>query len=142
MYFFTPWYPTKENSQSACRTAGCGVRLGCSKDKHIKVESWRIGHRTQLTFVMLEKMYEFLLKIEHKLLRRKKLLYFDRNLRSTFLKSRSPPSERVSRCSKLMAAYPPGFNDRWPCKRALAMHRPSNSSVLFSPEMQGRIEEF
>jgi len=41
-----------------------------------------------------------------------------------------------------MAAYPPRFNDSWPCKRALAMHRPSNSSVLFPPEMQGRTEEF
>jgi len=40
-----------------------------------------------------------------------------------------------------MAAYPPGFNDRWPCKRALTMHRPSNSSVLFPLEMQGRTEE-
>ena len=41
-----------------------------------------------------------------------------------------------------MAAYPLGFNDRWPCKRALAMHRPTNSSVLFPPEMQERTEEF
>jgi len=28
-----------------------------------------------------------------------------------------------------------------PCKRALAMNRPSNSSVLFPPEMQRRTEE-
>jgi len=41
-----------------------------------------------------------------------------------------------------MAAYPPGFNDRWPCKRALAMHRPSNGKVLFPLEMQGSTEEF
>ena len=40
-----------------------------------------------------------------------------------------------------MAAYPSGFIDRWPCKRALAMHRPLNSSVLFPSEMQRRIEE-
>jgi len=41
-----------------------------------------------------------------------------------------------------MVAYPPGFNDRWPCKRALAMHRPSNILALFPPELQGRTEEF
>ena len=51
-------------------------------------------------------------------------------------------SKRVSWCSRLMAAYPLGFNDRWPYKRALAMHRPLNSSVLFPLEMQGRTEEF
>ena len=55
----------------------------------------------------------------------------------SILKSRSRPSERLFRCSRLMAAYPPRFNDRWPCKRALAMHRPSNIPT----EMQGRTEE-
>jgi len=39
MYFFSPWYPTKENSQRARRTAGCGVWSGCDKDKYIKVGS-------------------------------------------------------------------------------------------------------
>ena len=39
-----------------------------------------------------------------------------------------------------MAAYLPGFNDRWFCKRALIMHR--NSLVLFSLEMQGSTEKF
>ena len=52
--YFTPRYPTKENSQRACRTAGCGVWLGCSKDKHIKVRSRLIGHKTQLTFVIIK----------------------------------------------------------------------------------------
>jgi len=41
-----------------------------------------------------------------------------------------------------MAAYPPRFNVRWPCKRALATHRLSNSSALFPLEMQRRTEEF
>ena len=72
----------------------------------------------------------------------KELLYFDQGVCSTVLKSRSHSSERVSRCSRLMAVYSPEFNDRWRCKRALAMHMPSNGSVLFPLEMQGITEEF
>ena len=55
IYFFTPRYPIRDNSQRARRTAGCGVWLGCGKDKHIKVGSRLIRYKTQLTFVMLEK---------------------------------------------------------------------------------------
>ena len=61
---------------------------------------------------------------------------------STVLKSESRPTERVSRCCKLMVDNPPGFNDRWPYKRALSMHKPSNISVLFPLEMKESTEEF
>jgi len=61
MYFFTPWYPTKENSQKARQTLSYGVWQGYGKDKRIKVGSQLIGHKTQLIFVMLEKLYELLL---------------------------------------------------------------------------------
>jgi len=64
-----------------------------------------------------------------------------RNFSTILIEACGALSLRVSRCSRLMAVYSPGFNDRWPCKRALAMHRPSNSSVLFPPEMQRRVSE-
>ena len=54
MYFFTPRYPTKENSQRARRTAGCGVWLGCGKDNTSRSGLGSSGTRRNSPFVIIK----------------------------------------------------------------------------------------